>query len=205
MRELALAEDRERIARDLHDTVIQRLFATGMSLQSTTTVVRTDATAAVGRIEQAIDDLDVTIKDIRTPSSGSSSTSPRPPGSASPSSPTCATPPPPSASSRAFVLDGPIDTPCPTPSATSVATLREALSNVARHAEATAVEVEITVDATWVARLRRRGGPAGDERPEGHGLRNMAERGRPARWHVHDDERSRGGTIFTWRVPLPTS
>src|SRR3546814_21077468 len=61
-----MAEDRERIARDLHDTVIQRLFATGMSLQGTVRLVRSDPEAAVGRIEGAVDDLDLTVKQIRT-------------------------------------------------------------------------------------------------------------------------------------------
>src|SRR3546814_2432357 len=66
VQELAMAEDRERIARDLHDTVIQRLFATGMSLQGTVRLVRSDPEAAVGRIEGAVDDLDLTVKHIRT-------------------------------------------------------------------------------------------------------------------------------------------
>ncbi len=64
--ELAVVEDRERIARDLHDTVIQRLFATGMLLQSTVRVVGTDPAAAVTRIDEAVDDLDLTIKEIRS-------------------------------------------------------------------------------------------------------------------------------------------
>src|SRR4051794_22296548 len=64
--EMGLVEDRERIARDLHDTVIQRLFATGMSLQGTVRLVRTDPAAAVERIEVAVDDLDLTVKHIRT-------------------------------------------------------------------------------------------------------------------------------------------
>ncbi len=60
---LALFEDRDRIARDLHDLVIQRLFATGMSLQGATALIR-DSEAA-HRVEQAVDALDETIKDIR--------------------------------------------------------------------------------------------------------------------------------------------
>ena len=66
MHDLALVEDRERIARDLHDTVIQRLFATGMVLQSTLPLVSADPQAAIARISGAVDDLDTTIKDIRS-------------------------------------------------------------------------------------------------------------------------------------------
>ena len=66
VRDLALAEDRERIARDLHDSVIQRLFATGMSLQSSYRLVRSDPDSAERRIDRAVDDLDVTIREIRT-------------------------------------------------------------------------------------------------------------------------------------------
>jgi signal transduction histidine kinase len=60
---LALFEDRDRIGRDLHDLVIQRLFAVGLSLQSTASRVA-DA-GARDRIDAAVDDLDATIKDIR--------------------------------------------------------------------------------------------------------------------------------------------
>ncbi|HEX7096095.1 MAG TPA: PAS domain S-box protein, partial [Acidimicrobiales bacterium] len=61
---LALAEDRERIARDLHDKVIQRLFATGLGLQSV--AGRADAGPVRDRIHGAIDDLDQAIREIRT-------------------------------------------------------------------------------------------------------------------------------------------
>ena len=59
----AILEDRERIARDLHDVVIQRLFATGMQLQ---TAARLAGPEVVDRVNGAVDDLDTTIRDIRS-------------------------------------------------------------------------------------------------------------------------------------------
>ena len=59
-----MLEERERIARDLHDMVIQRLFAIGLDVQGAAQdAVRPDVTA---RLESAVDDLDETIKDVRT-------------------------------------------------------------------------------------------------------------------------------------------
>ena len=62
--ELAVISDRDRIARDLHDVVIQRLFATGLQLQGDRAAVPSTATSRTGST-QAVDDLDLTIKDIR--------------------------------------------------------------------------------------------------------------------------------------------
>ena len=59
----ALTEDRDRIARDLHDSVIQRLFAIGLSLQGTARLV--ERPEAVMRIGEAIDKLDETIRQLR--------------------------------------------------------------------------------------------------------------------------------------------
>jgi signal transduction histidine kinase len=63
-RRLAVFEDRDRIARDLHDLVIQRLFATGLGLQGLLPVVPDEQ--AVRRLEGYVDDLDETIQDIRS-------------------------------------------------------------------------------------------------------------------------------------------
>lgn len=63
-RELALIADRERIAHDLHDHVIQRLFATGMDLQST--ITRSRSTDINNRLMRNVDDLQATIDEIRT-------------------------------------------------------------------------------------------------------------------------------------------
>ena len=60
---LTLFEDRDRIGRDLHDLVIQRLFAVGLSLQGASRLVQDPEVSA--RLERAVDDLDGTIKDIR--------------------------------------------------------------------------------------------------------------------------------------------
>ncbi len=60
---VALLEDRDRIARDMHDHVIQRLFATGLSLQSTRLMTSDDAVCQ--RLDEAVDAIDVAIKDIR--------------------------------------------------------------------------------------------------------------------------------------------
>ncbi len=60
--DLAVVHDRERIARDLHDKVIQRLFATGMSLQA---AVRLPVEDLVGRVENAVDELDGIVTEIR--------------------------------------------------------------------------------------------------------------------------------------------
>src|SRR5207248_11412270 len=59
VRDLALAEDRERIAADLHDTVIQRLFATGLALEGS---LRLAPPELHDRLEQSVSDLDETIR-----------------------------------------------------------------------------------------------------------------------------------------------
>ena len=58
-----MLEDRDRIGRELHDVVIQRLFAVGLGLQSTSRLA--DRPDVAARLDQAVDDLDATIKDIR--------------------------------------------------------------------------------------------------------------------------------------------
>lgn len=63
-RELSLIADRERIAHDLHDHVIQRLFAAGMDLQGT--IARSRSVEINHRLNRTVDDLQATIEEIRT-------------------------------------------------------------------------------------------------------------------------------------------
>ncbi|MEY2420688.1 MAG: hypothetical protein QOI95_755 [Acidimicrobiaceae bacterium] len=200
----ALVEDRERIARDLHDTVIQRLFATGLSLQGTARIVRTDADAAVARIETAVDDLDLTVKHIRSSifklessrvSTGGGLrdrvlTLGRQAAGALGFEPRC-------------FFDGPVDFGVADDLATELlATLREALSNVARHAGATGVDVELVVTDHVMLRVIDDGtGPPDATAPRGHGLKNMEAR---ANRHGGRFELRAGvpsGSVVEWQVP----
>jgi signal transduction histidine kinase len=205
VRDFALVEDRERIARDLHDTVIQRLFATGLSLQGTTRLVRSDAEAAVTRIEKAVDDLDLTVKHIRSSifrleasrvstgggvrdrvlalgrqAAGALGFEPR------------------------FFFDGAVDSSIGDDLAPELlAMLREALSNVARHARATRVEVELVVADDIVVHVVDDGiGPPGPDVLRGHGLNNMQARAERHGGTFGLRAAATGGTTLEWRVPL---
>jgi signal transduction histidine kinase len=201
---LSLIEDRERIGRDLHDTVIQRLFATGLSLQATIRRAegRPDLTA---RLEQAVDDIDVTVREIRSTifalQSGHGE----------------------SDSVRSAVLaiadelgealrrpprvrfDGPIDAVVDDRLAAQLLpVVREGLTNVAKHADADEVELELSVDAHHVElRISDDGRGLPPERREGgYGLGNLADRARRLGGELKLTSRDDGrGTLLVWRVP----
>jgi signal transduction histidine kinase len=204
VQEFALVADRERIARDLHDTVIQRLFATGLSLQTTAKLVRDDPNTAFRRIETAVDDLDLTVRHIRSAifklESSRVSTGggvrdrvlalARQAAGALGIEPSC-------------YFDGLVDSGISDELATELlATLREALSNVARHARAESVAVEIIVTDDILLRVVDDGlGPPGADAPRGHGLNNMEAR---ATRHGGTFELRAGaptGAVLEWRVP----
>ncbi len=65
-RRLAVLEERERIGMDLHDGIIQSIYAVGLTLESTRALMRTDLEQAEKRLQQGIDGLNATIRDIRT-------------------------------------------------------------------------------------------------------------------------------------------
>jgi signal transduction histidine kinase len=145
IQELALVDDRERIARDLHDSIIQRLFATGLSLQGTATLVRHDPAAVERRVNDAVDDLDLVVRHIRSTIFGlevrgttaSNGVRSRVLDVAREAGETLGFEP-------RVVFEGPLDARCPDQIAGELlATLREALSNVTRHAAASGVDVRV--------------------------------------------------------------
>ena len=205
VQELALVEDRERIARDLHDTVVQRLFATGLSLQGAAGLIRAEPEAAVRRVEDAVDDLDVTVKHIRSAIFRLEPRADRSPAGVRSRVLDLVREAGPMLGAEPSVLfEGPVDSATPEPVATDMlATLREALSNVARHAGASHVEIVVTIgEAELVMRVTDDGvGPPAPGQPRGHGLDNMQARAERRGGSLALRQAASHGTLVEWRVP----
>ncbi len=208
VRELALLDDRERIAMDLHDTVIQQLFATGLSLQA---VTRMTADPRVGdRLSRAIDDLDATIRQIR--STIFELTSPTHRDHVRRAQPcdgrrrqrgAAARVRTDRALHRAHWPSG-----CrPAWRDELVAVVRELLSNVGRHANADVVRVAVGCDGVDVLVEVTDDGiglPPSAERQAGNGLNNITRRAERLGGTFTASAAQGGGTVAVWRVPLGT-
>ncbi|MCE7081285.1 GAF domain-containing protein [Streptomyces sp. ST2-7A] len=204
--QLALLHDRDRIARDLHDLAIQRLFATGMTLQSAGPLI--EHPAAAERVGRAVDDLDETIKIIRSTifalrtaeQRGGDPTSlrrrlARAVGEV--------------AGHLGFTpslrVEGAVDARVPADIAEELlAVLAEALSNTLRHARARRVDVALSVRDRIVLVVTDDGVGLGDREPRG-GLLNMRSRaellGGALRLEPGTAEGT--GTRIHWEVPFP--
>lgn len=203
--QVSILEDRDRIARDLHDLAIQRLFATGMTLQSARPFV--ERPEATERLNRAIDDLDSTIKIIRTTIFGlrEHETPGKTPKLRSRVLQTVESATPALGFAPALRMEGLIDTDVPVEVADQViAVIGEALSNVARHARARQVEVAVAADAGQLAVTVTDDGVGMPEGNRRSGLRNLAERAERlgGTLSVSACPMSRGGTVLDWRVPL---
>ncbi|MGW8362276.1 sensor histidine kinase [Streptomyces wedmorensis] len=208
---LAVYEDRDRIARDLHDLVIQRLFATGMMLERAQR--RSIVPAVREGVGKAVDELDVTIQEIRTaifalqqgPAEAPSGLRTRVLREINMAAVPLGFKP-------AHRFLGAIDSTVGELTGKNlIAALREALSNAFRHAEAD--RIEVVVDATVTlpdgsAGVRLSvaddgiGIPAGGRRS---GLRNLARRAESlggASWCGPGLGEDGGGTTVMWEAPL---
>jgi signal transduction histidine kinase len=198
---VAVLADRDRIARQLHDLVIQRLFATGMSLQATVGMLPEGQAAA--RITQAVDALDETIRDIR---SSIFMLQAQPDQDA------------PSLRARVLQvidemtqaldfapslrLSGPLDGAVPENVGHELLlALREALSNVTRHASATKIDVSMEVGRDLVLIVQDNGSGIGDTTRRS-GLANLEERARSLGGLLTLGSGEDGGTKLHWHVPL---
>ncbi|MFB7271804.1 GAF domain-containing protein [Streptomyces sp. NPDC056244] len=200
--QIALLEDRDRIARDLHDLAIQRLFATGMTLQSTQRFVQHPQAAE--RLERAVDDLDDTIKIIRSTIFGLRTQETR--RTAQGVRARLAVAAEAAASlgfSPAVRTEGLVDTDVPPAIADHlIAVLVEALSNAARHARAKAVDVRLVVAAGELTLTVTDDGVGfGPDAPRS-GLKNIKERSAALGGTFVHDTPPGGGSRLVWRVPL---
>jgi signal transduction histidine kinase len=200
--ELAVLQDRERIARDLHDTVIQRLFATGLGLQAVTHITVKPEVAS--RIQQAVDDLDTTIRDIRgvifalqAHDRGDHSLRLEVLDLVGEMAPTLGFRP-------RVHFDGPIDTTIDGAVADDVrAVLRELLSNVARHAGASSADVYLLAGSEVILRVEDDGEGPGRVHVGGQGLVNLAARAEAHGGSFALVRKELRGSLAEWRVPRP--
>ena len=206
---IVLLEDRDRIARDLHDHVIQRLFASGLTVQSVASALGADDRAT--RLTRVVTDIDETIRQTRTsifqlrgplgPETGTVRA--RLLAVAADVAPLLSVEP-------QVRFTGPIDAVVPDAVAEDlVAVLREALTNAARHAYANAVDVEVvatttelsldvTDDGVGIGDTSRRSGLANlRRRAEHHGGVLTLTRGYP-----QQTDPTQEGTRLRWKIPL---
>ncbi|MFE6286075.1 GAF domain-containing protein [Streptomyces sp. NPDC057877] len=204
--ELAVMQERDRIARDLHDLAIQRLFATGMTLRSATRGI--DRPDAAERVSRAVRDLDTTIQIIRSTifelrSAGDDRGGPglrrRLPETARLASQSMGFSP-------SLRIDGPVDSTVPADVAEQVlAVLAEALSNIARHARAHRADVVVSVPVAGdrlTLTVTDDGVGIGAARPTG-GLTNLRSRAEQHGGTLTVESSADRGTRLIWQVPLP--
>ncbi len=203
--QMSMLEDHDRIARDLHDLAIQRLFATGMTLQSARRFV--EHPEASERLARAIDDLDATIKIIRSTIFGlreheATGVMPklrlRAVQAVEEAAQTLGFAP-------ALRMEGLIDTDVPPATAdAALAVIGEALTNVARHAKAGRAEVTLSAAEGVLTVLVTDDGVGVAEGGRRSGLRNLAERAERlgGELSVSAHGPTSRGTKLEWRVPL---
>lgn len=199
---LAVFEDRDRIGRDLHDLVIQRLFAIGLGLENTGRMSQQPDVQE--RVSGAVDDIDETIKDIRRSIFALSAVHQ-------------------SADIRSAVtemversrkvlgftpvlrFEGPVNTAVTSHTAPHLlAVLGEALSNVAKHAGAAQTVVTLTAGRDVVLTVHDDGRGLDPEATQS-GLRNMRERAEDLGGGFSVESASGAGTVVTWSVPRPSA
>lgn len=199
---IAVLEDRDRIARDLHDLVIQRLFAVGLSVQGAARDVVKPVVAQ--RLERVVDDLDETIKDVRrtiyqlhaTPGTG---------GLRSELDEVLEHAEDALGFAPSLRTEGPLSAVPDEVGADLVAVLRESLTNAAKHADATTVQVEVRVGSALEASITDNGNGMPASLSRRSGLANLQARAEGHGGNLTVSPGPHGGTEVVWWVPLTST
>lgn len=199
---LELADERSRIARDLHDHVIQRLFGTGLALQA---LAAADPSHASELLDQ-VDAIDAAISEIRTAvftlsqrrRTDSGSLRHRVLDTANEVAASLGSPP-------RLTFAGPVDVLIRGDLADDVvAVVRESISNVVRHASATTVDIEVIIDGDTVMVSVDDDGAGVSEAPgRASGTSNLDERARARGGSFTLTRREGGGTRARWSAVMP--
>ena len=193
-----VANDRERIARDLHDTVIQRLFGAGLQLQATMGSVDDHARQ---RLQTTVDDLDETIKELRAAIFALQGAGPSPGGLRGRLHHVVQDAGAALGFDPRLQFEGPIETMDHDVAEHLLAVLREALANVARHAHATQVRVVVSTTDGVGLTVVDDGIGTPEEILGGHGLTNLAARAEELGGRFEIGPADEGGTRLAWHVP----
>ena len=201
LEDLRMTSEQERIARDLHDTVIQRLFALGMRLQAAERLadapVAERIRGAVDAIDQVIREIRETIFDLNRPDSSRPNLRQLLRGVAAESTEQLGFAP-------RLAFRGPVEAAVSDELAPHlVMVLREALSNVGRHAKASNVEVVlIAADGSVTMSVADDGIGMPEGLSAGHGMENMRTRASQLGGEFVVSGRSPSGTLLRWQVPI---
>ncbi len=200
--QVTMLQDRERIARDLHDLVIQRLYATGMSLQGALPLIARPEVA--DRVSRAVDAMDDTIGEIRSAIFAlQSRRDVKQPAFSERVLDVLQEMTGPLGYAPSLSLSSGLDDKVPAEIGDqALHALREALSNAARHARASHVDVTVEAGAELVLAVSDDGkGMRASTRRSG--LANLAERARQLRGTLKVGPAGDRGTELRWQVPLP--
>ncbi len=198
--QLLVYSDRDRIARDLHDLVIQRLFAAGLSVQSLTRFTKDDHAAErirniTGELDEAIRSLRDTIYSLKSSNSETEQLSGRIRRVAKSS-----------AKALPFVpqltLTGPVDAVTPEKADNVVAVVSEGLSNAIRHSGADAISVSVSVVRGRVTVVITDNGTGFSDPDKRNGLINLEDRARMLDGECNITSAPAAGTTLKWTVPL---
>jgi two-component system, NarL family, sensor histidine kinase DevS len=192
-----LLADRDRIARDLHDHVIQRLFAIGLSLQGARGGAAADTPR---RISAALDDLQEVVQEIRTAIFDLHGGSVTRLGQRLERAVTGMTAD--STIRAALHVSGPLSVVDAALADHAEAVVREAVSNAVRHAQAGTLSVAVAVDDDLTVTVTDDGvGFPAQTTPSG--LANLASRAEQCGGSLEVGPARGGGTRLVWSVPLP--